>query len=267
MNAPIDSICSYESIDQMSESLNSQLERVLTPGDVGLSPKEEFRGHCSNLQVWVEHDYDTCLLHRNLAFPLLKQLASIGDDKARELFCAEVEKRFKSGHPTVQMYLILEEYLLFLDRSVLEELVYYVDHIDVLKFLSECFNDKNDFSNHVKTLKRVMWIDPIHRKAYLVLAFTYLKSNKLLKAKLALKELLKMYPRDEEALFFLASLYWFEGKKTRANELIRQIRLKSLPFPSRSEFIKIKAYIYSSLVIKPRYKKRLYHHKPYLDIP
>ena len=107
MNAPVESIASFESIDQMSDCLNSQLERELTREDIGLLPKEEFRGHCSNLQVWVEHNYDTRLLHRNLAFPLLKQLTSVGDAKAREAFSSEVIRRFKSGHPTVQKFLIL----------------------------------------------------------------------------------------------------------------------------------------------------------------
>jgi hypothetical protein len=31
-----------------------------------------FWAHCSNVQAWVENDYDTRLLHSNLAFPLLK---------------------------------------------------------------------------------------------------------------------------------------------------------------------------------------------------
>lgn len=39
----------------------------------------EFWGHCSNLQVWAENNYDTRLLHRNLSSPLLKQLSDLGD--------------------------------------------------------------------------------------------------------------------------------------------------------------------------------------------
>ncbi len=48
-----------------------------------LDPELEFWGHCSNLQVWFENDYDTRLLHSNIAFPLLRKLAEVGDHLSR----------------------------------------------------------------------------------------------------------------------------------------------------------------------------------------
>ena len=51
-----------------------------------ISPNDEFWGHCSNLQAWSEYNYDTRILHRNLAFPLLKKLTEVGDPKAKKLF-------------------------------------------------------------------------------------------------------------------------------------------------------------------------------------
>ncbi|MHA1326027.1 MAG: hypothetical protein ACTSRH_01790 [Promethearchaeota archaeon] len=62
-----------------------------------LSPEEEFKGHCSNLQVWAEYDYDPRLLHSNLSFPLLKKLAEIGDPKAKKVLSKEIKERFKKG--------------------------------------------------------------------------------------------------------------------------------------------------------------------------
>lgn len=230
-------------------------------------PKEEYRGHCSNLQVWVENNYRTCLLHRNLAFPLLKELTNIGDSKAEEMLSLEVIRRFKSRYPTVQKYLILEEYLKPLSHTVLEELIDYVDDKDVLKFLSRYFNDKNDHSNHLKVLKRLIWIDPIHRKAYLVLAFAYIRANKLLKAKLVLKQLLEIYPKDEDALRFLASLYHFRGKVEKAETVIKKLNLAEFSFLSRKKFAALNSYEFSSLILKQR---RLRHpHKPQwlMDIP
>ena len=48
MNAPsIESTKFFDSIDQMSESLNGQLEMEITREEVGLSPEDEFWGHCS----------------------------------------------------------------------------------------------------------------------------------------------------------------------------------------------------------------------------
>jgi hypothetical protein len=62
-----------------------------------IDTEEEFWGHCSNLQAWSEHDYDTRLLKVNLAFPLLEQLAEAGDNLARIKFKEEILKRLLSG--------------------------------------------------------------------------------------------------------------------------------------------------------------------------
>jgi len=266
MNVPVESINSFDSIDQMSESLNSQLEFRITREDVGLLPEEEYRGHCSNLQVWVENNYDTRLLHRNLSFPLLKQLTSVGDSKARKIFSLEVAKRFKSGFPTVQKFLILEKHLSCLKRTVLEELVGFTYDKGVLEAFSDYFNDKKDFSNHLKTLKRLLWIDLIHRKAYLVLAFTYLRIDKLFEAKLVLKELLKIYPDDDEALIFLANLYWFEGKADKANNLIEKLELTKFSFLSKQEFVALRSNRFF-LAPRPGFEWVKHGHRWVLDLP
>ena len=267
MNAPVESINFFESIDQMSENLNAQLEFEITSESIGLQPEEEFRGHCSNLQVWVEHDYDTRLLHRNLAFPLLKKLTDVGDAKARARFSLEVVRRFKSGYPTVQKFLVLEKHLSRLKHTTLEELIEYSDDKDVLEALSDYFNDKKDFSNHLKTLKRLLWINPIHRKAYLALAFIYLRIDKLFEAKLVLKELLNMYPDDDEALLFLANLYWFEEKADKANNLIEKLELTKFSFLSRKKFVELKSYEFSSLVPRPLFEWVKHGHKWIINLP
>ena len=71
-----------------------------------IEPESEFWGHCSNLQVWYEHGYDTRLLHSSLAFPLLKKLEEVGDPLARKIFQEEILSRFESGYPTVIAYLV-----------------------------------------------------------------------------------------------------------------------------------------------------------------
>lgn len=249
MTAPsIVSTVFFDSIDQMSEALNGQLERELTREEVGLSPVEEFWGHCSNLQAWVENHYDTRLLHRNLAFPLLKELATAGNAKAKKVFSQEVTKRFKSRSPTVQKFLVLENHIAHLRPSILRDLIDYADDKEVLELLSACFNDKNDFPNNLKALKRLLWIDPIRRKAYLVLAFVYLKLDNLVKARNVLKELLKLYPKDDEAIQFLAQIYWFEEKADKANALIKELNNAPDPFHSRKEFVELKSYKFSFLI-------------------
>jgi len=95
-------------IDAAAEKLEYELEEHL---DIEIEPNEEFWAHCSNLQVWVENDYDSRLLHSNLAFPLLKKLSEIGDLKALKVFKEEIIYRFFYGTERVQRYLIEEGYL------------------------------------------------------------------------------------------------------------------------------------------------------------
>ena len=59
-----------------------------------MSSKTEFRANCSNLQAWVENGYDTRLLHRNLAFPLLKKLTNVGDLHAKKVFKDEIANKY-----------------------------------------------------------------------------------------------------------------------------------------------------------------------------
>ena len=268
MNAPsIESTKFFDSIDQMSESLNGQLEMEITREEVGLSPEDEFWGHCSNLQVWIENDYDTRLLHRNLAFPLLIKLTTVGDAKAKKIFSQEVTNRFKSRSPTVQKFLVLEKHLAHLKRSILRDLINYADDKEVLELLSARFSAKNDFFNNLRALKRLIWIDPIHRKAHLVLAFVYLNLDNLVKAKIVLKELLKLYPKDEDAIRFLAHLYWFEGNTKKAKDLAKELKNASDRFIGRKEFVRLNSYKFSFHVPADAFRLVKHRHGWFFDFP
>ena len=83
--------------------------------EYNIDSKTEFWGHCSNLQAWYEHDYDTRLLHSNLAFPLLKRLTTAGDSLAKRVFREEIAKRLASGCSNVITFLLEEGYDAFLD--------------------------------------------------------------------------------------------------------------------------------------------------------
>jgi len=112
-----------DSIDEAAYYMSQKLERrgfhSITPEDVGLSAEQEFLGHCSNLHAWAEYEYDTRLLHSNLAFPLLKKLAERGDPIAKKRFAEEIVKRFRSGVRTIQDFLLEEEYLEYLTKEEL----------------------------------------------------------------------------------------------------------------------------------------------------
>ncbi len=113
LQIPIDNNEKYEditSIDEASEILNNVLE-LNRPYKYHITPQEEFWGHCSNLQAWYEHNYDTRILHSNLAFPLLKRLVEAGDPLAKRVFKEEIVKRFIHGYLPVILYLLEGDYL------------------------------------------------------------------------------------------------------------------------------------------------------------
>jgi len=105
------------SIDEAAEVLNSSLERDIKPKDVDLSPEDEFWGHCSNIQAWVENNYDTRLLHTNIAFPLLKKLYFLKDFTAKRKFSEEIAKRYNEGSKNVREFLKEERFLMFLTKE------------------------------------------------------------------------------------------------------------------------------------------------------
>jgi len=110
LNIPTKKIKDYDQIDSIDEAAEvNKLSRALEGGSrrkkFDISAETEFWGHCSNIQAWTEHKYDTRLLHRNLAFPLLQKLAEVGDPLAKKSFRKEILKRLSSGHSTVITYL------------------------------------------------------------------------------------------------------------------------------------------------------------------
>jgi len=106
------------SIDDAEKYLNKEMELNHNK----IKPEEEFWGHCSNLQVWVENDYDTRLLHSNLSFPLLKKLVDIGDPVAKKVFKEEIANRFNEGNQKIKD-MLFDEYFKYLTRSEIDTLL------------------------------------------------------------------------------------------------------------------------------------------------
>ncbi len=102
----IDKINSLDSINSIDELDKYDERKSDYYNSIGEIPAEErVWGHCSNIQAWVEHDHDTRLLYRSLAFPLLKRMTEAGDLTAKIVFKEELAKRYSSGHPSVHEYL------------------------------------------------------------------------------------------------------------------------------------------------------------------
>lgn len=132
---PVKEISSFDeidSIDEASGSLEHSEEGYDVDGSQKIPPAVEFWGHCSNLQVWYENNYDTRLLHRNLAFPLLRELTDAGDPLAKRVFREEIAHRLESGYLPVISYLLLEDYVYYLSDDYFEAVGQSQEMIDIL---------------------------------------------------------------------------------------------------------------------------------------
>ncbi len=99
-----------ESINDIIDHLDHSIEYYGSEAWEELSKEEreelDFFVNCSNLQAWVEHDYNTRLLDYALSFPILKKLAEKGDEYARMRFKEELIEWFKRGSKEVQEFIV-----------------------------------------------------------------------------------------------------------------------------------------------------------------
>jgi Leucine-rich repeat (LRR) protein len=143
MNIPVQSIEQYDgitSIDEAAEKLDKSLDLGNPEGyqlRKELPAEVEFWGHCSNLQVWSEQDYDTRILVKNIAFPLLKKLTEVGDPKAERIFKSEIGKRFEMGPDSVRQYLALEGYMNYLSREELWSVIPNQTEVRILRTIEK----------------------------------------------------------------------------------------------------------------------------------
>ena len=99
---PEDDLPELTNIESINDVIDRYEEREV---DEYITPEEAFWVHCSNLQVWVEHDFDTRLLDIGLSFILLKELANKGFPRAKIRLHEEVVKRYRLGNKHVRFFL------------------------------------------------------------------------------------------------------------------------------------------------------------------
>ena len=140
--------CAYilADIPQNLDNIDSIDNLVAIESDIKISPDEEFWGHCSNLQLWYEYNYDTRLLKSNISFPLLKELSKAGDDLAKSRFIEEIKNRLKSGNPNVVTFLLNNNYDEFLDDEEFIKIMLNDQNLKTLRLLNHAlkvnFNEK-----------------------------------------------------------------------------------------------------------------------------
>ncbi|KKK90154.1 hypothetical protein LCGC14_2725940, partial [marine sediment metagenome] len=118
LNIPTNEIKEYneiKSIDEASDLLNKSLHSRKAKY-YNIPIEAEFWGHCSNLQMWAENNYDSNLLHSNLSFSLLKKLTDVGDLVARKAIRKEILKRVGAESVSAVMF-VLENYSDYLSHE------------------------------------------------------------------------------------------------------------------------------------------------------
>lgn len=124
LNIPKDDVPLYDEVDSIDEAAKLYSTHIhqnrIIGGRMGvrgpnqshnITSEQEFWGHCSNIQAWVEHDYDTRILMSNISFPLLRELTKAGDPKASKVYKEEIALRLESGYPSVVQYLLTQGYI------------------------------------------------------------------------------------------------------------------------------------------------------------
>ena len=139
------------SIDEAESRLDQSLEEEALE-DHAILPEEAFWAHSSNLEAWARHKYDTRLLHKTLAFPMLKALTDAGEQVAKAVFEEEIIKRFESGHPTIVQYLIGMGYVRKYVKEKLIETLLESDVVSIIKNLEK-------YSETKVKIKEKLWFD------------------------------------------------------------------------------------------------------------
>ncbi len=139
----LDQIYEIESIDEVAE----ELDRSINPKysrHMRISPEEEFWAHCSNIQAFYENNYNTKILHRNLAFPLLMKLYEAEDPKAIKVFKEEIAQRLSSDHENTVLFLLENNYQFFLTTEEFDTVYHSQDSEKktlIKEFIHDRFND------------------------------------------------------------------------------------------------------------------------------
>ena len=205
LNIKIDEITFLDEIDSVDEAaakLDNNLNRV---DYVEIPPEVEFWGHCSNLQVWVEYDYNTRLLHSNLAFPLLKELAIVGDPIAKKVFKEEIAYRLSSKYLPVIRYLIEGGYIEFLNEEELKIAYSEFDHVIINNESIPAIGEKLDLSyRNINSISEIKGLEDC----------TYLKKLKLSHNKIKKIEGLELLNKLQELQLGHNQIEKIEGLET-----------------------------------------------------
>ncbi|MHA1334122.1 MAG: hypothetical protein ACTSPW_00055 [Promethearchaeota archaeon] len=156
LNIPKNKIKNFDEISSIDNAIEIYEKNFDNDYEVEISPEEEFIVHCSNIQAWVENDYNTNILHSNISFPLLKELSELGDPKAKKVFKNEIAKRVINGELSVVLFLLEENYIKYL--NVEERQIFFLENNEnLLKKIQESLENSLD----LKLTKPILLLDKL----------------------------------------------------------------------------------------------------------
>ena len=202
LNIPPDKVRDFddiESIDEAAERLNHGLE-FQNNIKIKIPPETEFWAHCSNLQVWVEYNYNPSLLHSNLAYPLLEAITDAGDPIAKEVFKREIKIRFESFNFSTQQYLIENGYLNYFNKEERNELSKLILDENVWMNCGYNYLNANKKKKALESFLHARNINPINLNALLGIAQVYVRTKEYDRALQIYNEILEYYPENKKAL-------------------------------------------------------------------
>lgn len=126
----------YDDFNNIDDVIDFYKSQTPSGGEISITPEEEFWAHCSNMQAWVENDYNTCILSRYISFPILTELSNRGFQRFQRLLKEEIIYRIKEGGIKTIRYFIAdtgENYLKYLTENDLFDNLLPFDERDIVK--------------------------------------------------------------------------------------------------------------------------------------
>ncbi|MFX0072039.1 MAG: tetratricopeptide repeat protein [Candidatus Hermodarchaeota archaeon] len=245
----------FNSIDVAEEYFKNSSESSTI-----ISKEIEFWGHCSNIQAWAENNYNTKLLDKSIAFPILRKLHKIGDSDASKVFKKEIRKRIKSNFLPVVLYLIENAYLrIFSDSEIgiiVENIKQYIKSLSANlqkkwnKQISEAFRNsmyvrtptegRND-DLAIKLCEIALEFDIENNNAWYEMALSYQFKKDYIKAEKFYKKAIDVNPADTISIGNLCDVYLTQERNQDVIKLLEN-KLKKDILYARLWYILGRAY-------------------------
>ena len=211
------------SIDEASKVYKTLYQNVIIEDYEAhdISAEQEFWGHCSNIEAWIENKYDTRLLHSNVAFPLLKKLAEAGDPTAKKVYKNEIAERIGAGYLPVAVYLINGFYFRVFNDEEMDSLKEgfmeivgkfdenYYDRLSIseLNDLGRALNELEEYEKAKEVLNKALKRNPKYPYALNNLGLSYYYQKDYETAKEYYTKATEADPNDNLAFSNLSEIY------------------------------------------------------------